>query len=301
MKFGNFFKRNKQPSNLPGTGLYHLNTDELTNQYTNIINVRELDAWNELQKYNPSDRHELHDVSNVIDCLSYGQRWKYLVHMIRDPDRLNASFLTTRFSDMIKNWDVVSTSLVSSEKSHAVVGYFGFILDVPYQNILSTNYKDIGFYNHVGVDFVNGAQVVTDRFALTHHINLKTNRLIQNPNYILSRTGDMNSHINDVLRLQKHSPGKQFPSHFTVGSSYNEIVIVTKRHLRIYPQKNISIPATGPVGVKGIYVINNDEYLSNRHYDIIHQIAILNAVPILYVRQDGPVMIAPGQKAQKIR
>lgn len=298
MRIGDFFKKNKKPS--PGTGLYHLNTDELTNQYTDIINVRELGSWNELQKYNPGDRRELHDPTNTIDCLNYRQHWKYLVHMIRDPDKLNSRFLTTRFSDMIKDWDVVSTSLVSNEKSNAVVGYFGFILDVPYQNILSTNYKDIGFYNHIGAPIVNGIQVVTDKLALIKHINLKTNRLIQNPDYILSRTGDKDSHDKDVARLIKRFPGKDFPRHFYMRSSYNEIIIVSKRHLRIHPQKNISIPATGPVGVKGIYVINNDEYLSNRHYDIIRQIAILNNVPILYIRYDGPIMTAPDRNAEKI-
>ncbi|TXI14551.1 MAG: hypothetical protein E6Q66_05440 [Pedobacter sp.] len=285
----------KKPT-LPGTGLHHLNTDIFTNQYTDIINVKELFAWQELYWYKPIDQPELSRSNNAVDT-RLGQHWKYLVHMMRDPDKLRPEFFSTRFEDIIQKWDVMSTSLVSNEKNSAV-GYFGFILDVPPENILSTNYKDIGFYNHAGIDWVNNTPVVKDKNALVHHINEKTNRLIQNPAYILSRTGDFDSHLNDVVRLNKDFPGKSFPNHFIASrSSYNEIVIVSRPGVVIHPQPLALIGATKRVYVKGIYVMNNSDYIRVRHYRLINQLAILNRVPVLYIRQNGPIYTAPDKKA----
>lgn len=285
---------------LPGTGLHHLNTDILKNQYMNPVNIQELFSWQELYRYDPANQPELHRSNNTVDS-SKGQEWKYLIHMMRDPDKLRPEFFSTPFENIIEKWDVMSTSLVSNEKNSAV-GYFGFILEVPPENILSTNYKDIGFENHAGVKWIKNVPEVRDKSTLVHHINKSTNRLIQNPNYILYRTGDQHSHQNDVTRLYRDFPGVQFPAHFIASkSSYNEIVIVTKPGVRIHPQANPLIGATSQVRVKGIYVMNNPNYMQARYYRLINLLASLNRVPVLYVRQGGPIYTAPEVVAKIVK
>ena len=291
----NIFRRKKQqspPNPLPGTGLHFLNTDKLTNRYTDSVNIQQLHAWKELYIYRPQNQPELHQSNNHIDP-STGKKWMYLIHMFRDPSKIRQEFFTTQFKNLLKTWDVISTSLVSNQNSRAAVGYFGFILDVPISNILSTNYKDIGFQNHVGVTWTNDIPHVKESYDLVDYINQLTNRIIQSPSYILSRTDKRDAHIDDVLRLQKEFPTKTFPAHFTGSfSTYNEIVIVGKPHVHIHPQGGI--PPTGYIGVKGLYVMDNPQ--CHRYYDLVKQIAMINKVPIIYVYNPSDLFSGPEQK-----
>jgi len=296
----NIFRRKKQqspPNPLPGTGLHFLNTDKLTNRYTDSVNIQQLHAWKELYIYRPQNQPELHQPNNDIDP-STGKKWMYLIHMFRDPSKIRQEFFTTPFKNLLKTWDVISTSLVSNQNSRAAVGYFGFILDVPISNILSTNYKDIGFQNHVGVEWVKDEQgvlkpKVIKPYDLVDHINELTNRIIQSPSYILSRTDKMPAHIEDVMRLKKEFPTKTFPAHFLASfSTYNEIVIVGKPHVHIHPQGGI--PPTGYIGVKGLYVMDNPQ--CQRYYHLVQQLAMINKVPIIYVDNPSNLFSGPGQK-----
>ena len=66
-------------------------------------------------------------------------------------------------------------------------------------------------------------------------------------------------------------------------------------------QANPLIGATGQVRVKGIYVMNNPNYMQARYYRLINLLASLNRVPVLYVRQGGPIYTAPEVVAKMVK
>ena len=101
----NIFRRKKQqspPNPLPGTGLHFLNTDKLTNRYTDSVNIQQLHAWKELYIYRPQNQPELHQPNNDIDP-STGKKWMYLIHMFRDPSKKTIADPRDRFFAVISD------------------------------------------------------------------------------------------------------------------------------------------------------------------------------------------------------
>lgn len=62
--------------------------------------------------------------------------------------------------DVIRGWDLISTSLVKMEKindeDHYPFGEYIFVLDMPPQNIIGTIARDTGVLNYIGVDRSGG-------------------------------------------------------------------------------------------------------------------------------------------------
>lgn len=208
--------------------------------YADSENLAHLESWKTLSQY---------DISSHTNPQKGGE-WMHLVHMIRDPkSELNKLHLEKPFSESIANWDVFSTSLVSNQNSSSVIGYFGFILDVPVENIISTNQMDIGLrHQHC---FANG--------EFTSYGKGKLDKEIRTPATILKNTG----------------VGGRYP--------HNEIVLAARPGMYIRTQAGM--PTTSSIMVKGIYALTGHSDYKPYH-DMAEKIAELNKVPIIYIQSD---------------
>lgn len=227
-------------------------------------NSTKLYSWEELYDYTPIRQQDFYSPENSIDPKT-GSKWKYLIHMIRSPDSaLNKIHFEKPFEESVKNWDIFSTSLVSNEKT-VTIGYFGFILDVPFQNILSTNDIDVGSQHHIGFD-ENGVCKGENAYKLADYINSKINKEIESPDTILERTGNMDWFVE---------------KRYTYGTVYNEIILVGRPGTSIH--RDVNIPLTDLIKVKGVYALTGHDSYAVYH-NAAKKIAELNKVPVIYVK-----------------
>ncbi len=192
--------------------------------FINQTNYTDLYEWRYLHNYNPKYQIEFHRPNNGVDSRN-GRKWMHLVYMINKPmEPERNKLLTSNFDNIVSNWDAISTSLISNVLLEAY-GSIGYILDVPPQNIISTNSSDISFKNHIGTTSSNGnfQRKVINRFALVDYINKNIDRKIIPPRLLIEKT-----------------------------MSFNEVIIVGKAGISIYP----NLPPTREIKAKGIYVMD---------------------------------------------
>ncbi len=213
-----------------------------------------LHEWKNLHNYKPETQNEYHRPNNGVNPTK-GKKWMHLVYMINRPMEYERNkLLTSNFENIISKWDVISTSLISNNLLDAY-GSIGYILDVPPQNIISTNESDIGFDNHIGTSASNGnfQRKVIDSFALVDYINKNLNRKIISPKVLIEKT-----------------------------LSFNEVIIVGKAGVSIYP----NFPPTQEIKAKGIYLMDGNYVDGNKQimYDLAKRASAVNNIPIIYVK-----------------
>lgn len=225
-------------------------------------------AWKELNQYSPKDQTNHHELTNTFNPKRQ-PKWMHLVHMIRDPESPgNQKYLNTPFVHHSLSWDTFSTSLISNETSWCVIGYFGFILDVPYQNIILTSHRDFGINHYVGINQQanNKYEEIVNKGKLWKEILQKRNYCpkIESPSAILKNTNNME------YAMQNNN---------VYFAPHNEIVVARKPHLYMHQ----GAPATEPIGVKGIYVLTGHPSFE-KYYDMAQKVAKINGVPIIYIK-----------------
>lgn len=222
--------------------------------FMNQSNHSALQDWKCLQKYDPKTQFEFHMPNNGVNPTK-GKKWMHLVYMINRPmEHERNKLLTSNFENIISKWDAISTSLISNTLLDAY-GCIGYILNVPPQNIISTNYSDIGFKNHIGTEESDGNfnRKVVDKYALVDYINKTVNRNIIPPKVLIEKT-----------------------------MGFNEIIIVGKPGVSIYP----NFPPTGEIKAKGIYLMDGfyEDGNKQRMYDLAKMASAINNLPILYIK-----------------
>ncbi|BBH54637.1 hypothetical protein [Fluviispira sanaruensis] len=222
--------------------------------FMNQSNHSALHEWKYLQNYNPKTQIEFHRPNNGVNPRT-GRKWMHLVYMINRPmEPERNKLLTSNFENIVSKWDAISTSLISNVLLEAY-GSIGYILDVPPQNIISTNEADISFKNHIGTTPSNGnfQRKVIDSFALVDYINKTQNRKIVPPKVLIEKT-----------------------------MSFSEVIIVGKAGISIYP----NLPPTGEIKAKGIYLMDGN-YVDGKKqemYKLAKRASEVNNLPIIYVK-----------------
>ena len=246
--------------------------------------------WEAIQKYNRAAQRELQNINNKCDPAK-GTPWVCLVHMKRslkskdDAAQLAASKIN--FENQIQTWDAISTSLVSNKimggpSGYGTLGEIGYVLQVPPQNILSTNETDAWVENHIGREGNNSTGKVINSFALVDHIQKRSKPLPPGFAYA-SKHKDAGGKIVPAPQLKTFN-SLLTPSELLAKttSDCNEVLVIGRPGVNVYE----GMPPTAKVRVSAILLIKKlipeDNYL--KFINLAKSMsAANNNVPILYI------------------
>lgn len=248
-----------------------------------------LNSWKSLKLHDPINYTQFHDFNNRVNPAT-GLPWKFLVNMARlylDKDGSRRSVLLKNYEDQMSSWDVISTSLISNIRPDAVIGEIGHILDVPPQNILSTNETDVYVENHVGRDKNSPVGKVIKPYALADHIKERSNL----PKYYdYSFYGQLNQHAKR-LKASEYLLTPEELEILTIKSKqsskvpHNEIVVIGRPGVNLYS----GMPTTSKIKVKGIYLIRKfiqrkGRHVWNEYLNLAYSMSeVNNNVPIIFI------------------
>ena len=261
--------------------------------------VEILAEWGAMMRiHDPINYTQFHHHDNISDPKA-GLPWKFLVTMARlylDKDGVRRNVLLENLEDKMVAWDIISTTLVSNIRRNSVIGEIGHILDVPPQNILSTNETDVWIKNHIGRKDHSPKGDLINPYALADHIMERTkppkarngylylNRGVPMPGPKRIKTFEYLTTPSEVEMLTSKRV-KSLPSFLEY--QYNEVIVIGRPNINIY----LGMPLTQKIKVKGIYLVKKllpkkDQKTWQEYVDLAYEMSSVNHnVPVLFINK----------------
>jgi hypothetical protein len=196
-----------------------------------------------------------------------GNPFRFIVHCFAQSANILAdSSLFLSGGKILSQWDNISASLISNEKSFTY-GVMGVVLKVPYQNIVITHHCNLFFRNNIGDMKRRRYDIVNDRFNWADLQPWERNGAL---------TREITKH-HDMVGI--HTPDMVLSQTY---NERNELIIISRPGVNIHP----GLPSTRAVEVTA--VIFREQQKKLPHYwsqilDLVHSSSDKYKWPVLNI------------------